>query len=916
MILHRVRIEGYQALRNPIELSGLGVGLHVIHGPNETGKSTLIAAIARAFFDRYNTTDQDLRATQPWGTELAPRVTLEFETQGKRFRLEKRFLDEESSALSEWTGSRFERVADSVKSDDQVREMLSATAARAGAADLKNWGLARLLWMTQSGSRLEAPSLDDSLRQRLLKTLGSSVLSAPERELLDRLDQAYDVYYTAAKQSEKKGSPLAEARERAARAEQDLERCRSKWEEVDRLNASVVGARQGLESLAVTRAAAEASIREHRERARVEAELESGLKLKEQEFLRAQERLATLSRAQAEIRDLKAAIERQGQEAEQLEKRIVECETALRAREAAASEATAALTQVEAAASALSQRMGEAGARSELRALLTLRSDLKGLLDAVTVLELEIKSKREIYVSRKRPKKEEWEEANRLSQEILTLEGRLEDLGLELRFTAEAPGLQARWITPQGAGVVELVAGQPSVFRSDDSGELVIPGVGRVSVRAGAGASAAEGLRAKLKQAQEALAARLGLFGVATLAELQALWEATQELRLEGESAAKALRSALGPKHESVAAVAQALAQADRDWSDRLQRSGWVEAEILAAGAQDLGALSRELKQAREAHQLAQRQKLALDTETARLRSDADRSRRALDSARQALSMMSEQEAAKTAAAGGIERLDLEVREAVDQKRSLESEREVLAGRLPPPEQRAQAKIAGFERGLATAAAQEERARQELSASSALLQAAQGEGYYSKLAAAEEEHALAQELLRKRLAHAQSAKLLRSLAHAKRERMNSGLMEPIETSVVGIFDRIRGSAPGAQQSGLGFGTDLDELMTVRTPAGPASLATLSLGTREQAMLALRLAFGELLSTRGDRPEAQLVVLDDPLVNADPERQARAKEVLRDAAQKLQILVLTARPEDYRDLGAREYDLAALKAGTA
>jgi DNA repair exonuclease SbcCD ATPase subunit len=138
MILHRVRIEGYQALRNPIELSGLGVGLHVIHGPNETGKSTLIAAIARAFFDRYNTTDQDLRATQPWGTELAPRVTLEFETQGKRFRLEKRFLDEESSALSEWTGSRFERVADSVKSDDQVREMLSATAARAGTADLKN----------------------------------------------------------------------------------------------------------------------------------------------------------------------------------------------------------------------------------------------------------------------------------------------------------------------------------------------------------------------------------------------------------------------------------------------------------------------------------------------------------------------------------------------------------------------------------------------------------------------------------------------------------------------------------------------------------------------------------------------------------------------------------------------------------
>src|SRR4051812_39822062 len=111
MIFKRVRMEGYRALRDPVELSGLGLGLPLIHGPNETGKLALVSVLARAFFDRSITQQKDIRALRPGGTELAPRVTVEFETQGKRFRLEKKFLDEEGSSLSEWSGERFERVA-------------------------------------------------------------------------------------------------------------------------------------------------------------------------------------------------------------------------------------------------------------------------------------------------------------------------------------------------------------------------------------------------------------------------------------------------------------------------------------------------------------------------------------------------------------------------------------------------------------------------------------------------------------------------------------------------------------------------------------------------------------------------------------------------------------------------------------
>jgi hypothetical protein len=183
---------------------------------------------------------------------------------------------------------------------------------------------------------------------------------------------------------------------------------------------------------------------------------------------------------------------------------------------------------------------------------------------------------------------------------------------------------------------------------------------------------------------------------------------------------------------------------------------------------------------------------------------------------------------------------------------------------------------------------------------------------------------MAFELVFQRETQARGTKLLRGLAHAKRDRMNANLLEPVESAVVRIFNEVRGT-PSTLGARLTLGTDLDQIGVkfAEMPAqgregdkpGSAALGldVLSLGTQEQAMFAIRLAFGELLSTRGESPEPQLIVLDDPLVNADPVRQARALALLKKASQHLQILILTARPDDYRMLEPKEYDLAELKA---
>ena len=75
---------------------------------------------------------------------------------------------------------------------------------------------------------------------------------------------------------------------------------------------------------------------------------------------------------------------------------------------------------------------------------------------------------------------------------------------------------------------------------------------------------------------------------------------------------------------------------------------------------------------------------------------------------------------------------------------------------------------------------------------------------------------------------------------------------------------------------------------------------LSVGTREQLSVLVRLAFAVNLREKGV-PAA--VILDDALVYADDDRFERMQLALRKAAATIQILILTCRPRDWRQFGA-------------
>jgi len=81
-----------------------------------------------------------------------------------------------------------------------------------------------------------------------------------------------------------------------------------------------------------------------------------------------------------------------------------------------------------------------------------------------------------------------------------------------------------------------------------------------------------------------------------------------------------------------------------------------------------------------------------------------------------------------------------------------------------------------------------------------------------------------------------------------------------------------------------------ETVAVQAQGAARSVSVLSVGTREQLATLLRLAIAESLGSA--------IVLDDHLVEADPTRLQWFLDVLRRAAEKIQVVVLTCRRRDY------------------
>lgn len=98
---------------------------------------------------------------------------------------------------------------------------------------------------------------------------------------------------------------------------------------------------------------------------------------------------------------------------------------------------------------------------------------------------------------------------------------------------------------------------------------------------------------------------------------------------------------------------------------------------------------------------------------------------------------------------------------------------------------------------------------------------------------------------------------------------------------------------GGRYSKLQITIGEQEITVIEDGKSAKTPAQLSRGTREQLYLALR--FG-LIQSMGDNAESLPVIVDEVLVNFDPERAKRAAEAFVELSRTNQVLVLTCHPQ--------------------
>ena len=122
MRLHRLTINSFAAIGN-VDIE-FGPGLNVLYGPNDLGKSTVVAAIRLGLLLPHTSTHCDQYVG--WTGSEDPIVEMTFETEAQRiWRIRKQFGKGGSSLLQESrNGKDFDDLERGRKVDGKLREIL------------------------------------------------------------------------------------------------------------------------------------------------------------------------------------------------------------------------------------------------------------------------------------------------------------------------------------------------------------------------------------------------------------------------------------------------------------------------------------------------------------------------------------------------------------------------------------------------------------------------------------------------------------------------------------------------------------------------------------------------------------------------------------------------------------------------
>ncbi|MEH6718996.1 MAG: AAA family ATPase [Aurantimonas endophytica] len=874
MYLRSLKLTDFAGISSA-ELTLFEPGLNVIVGDNEAGKSTLLTALRAVFFQRHRATGEAVKALAPYQRQARPEIHVDFKLADTVYSLRKAFLQRPEAELT-WPGGSL--TGDAV--EERLAELFRFAHPGRGESKLdSHQGAFGLLWVEQGRSNtggLDIGVGKDAVTASLEGEVGQILGGERGRAMIGAAKTLHDRFFTDTGRVAQ-ASPVRQAEQLMEDLRRELATktaARADFEEkLQRLDARRATLRSYERDDAVAKA--EAALDAAEERARQAAGLEGAAREAEREL---QHSLARRDGAAERLRHrdhLTAAAATARQAAEAAAAALLDIHkardgerAAIVAAEAERAAAKRAAEAAEAADDAL--RLGIERARIATEAerldrrlreareietrLAALQADSAGpAIDAAAIKALE------------------------------AAERKCRDAAIRLSVTAPvlifAPSAD-RMV--RGADGTAIAAGAPHRVTGRESFEL--DGFGSLTVEPGGDAAM---LRRECDDAEAALAALLGRLGVVSIEESRARASAAENRRIE-TATLKAQAAALLPEGRAAAEAALAelattLASSPAPAPDGPPPSSADQAAARAArnaARTRLETATATLERLRRAASDGLSTIARAEADDAHRRAEAERLRRELAEAgagrpRPALAEdLAAAELDRAAKAAVVERRqrDLAAVEPETVQLTLEARRRALAE---------------IRRTVAALKEETLRLEGELEATGATALGEDVSRLEGEIGAGEAR------LARLRIEAAAAAMLHATLIAAQREAREHWL-GPIKTQVTPYLKLIH---PGAV---IELDDSTLEIRSLHRAGIEEDFKRLSAGAREQVAVVTRLALAQVLK-KGGHPTA--VILDDALVNTDEKRLERMHLVLRKASETLQIIVLTCRERDFRDLGA-------------
>lgn len=868
MKLTDIQLKQFRVFNTGLNVAGLAPGINVFHGPNESGKSTLAHAVRTAFFERHSSgTLSDL---QPWGdSAAAPEVNLNFDFEGRKHQLIKRFVRQKRCDLS--IDGQF---LNGDEAEQYLARLMGFTMPARGASRPEHWGVPGLLWIEQgSGHQLQAPVLhaNEHLQGILNDAMGHVASSDGDRilqmvsdrlaELLTRTGAPRHDYRKAIEEQQRLSDEL-ESLDTSIRtyqhdvdqlamlqAEHERDSVQQPWREMRQKEHD---ARQQLADVNVMRdvqqreqtalnACKQTQTLLHQQLQTFSQQVQT-LRTREAELTRERERHQALSGQTAVLQQaLEAAtkvyaaardtltLSRQAQQRNDKKKQLLQLQGEL------------ARTQEQAAQARQNQALLDADQKRalELQTDPDMIKQLRAVHDRLQALEI----RQQAIATRLRF---DLEDGQIIALNDVSISGRSEHLLLSTALLT-IPGVGDVRITPGGDDVATL-AREHERLKADWASRLQALNVSSLEQALQRAADFTE-VAARVRQHQAVLNLHAP-DGIAALEQHQT--GLTGQLNaLQHEYDALPPDSEPGVDDLAVAQIAEQNAERDLKSSEaQLQ----THLQSIAAAQAGLEAAQRE-------YQLAQ------DTI-----SDAGRAA----TEQQTLMRLNEERAQE----GTLTERIATLQRQIDAVRPELLEQDIV--RYGQSAARSQ-----------EAYAERERTIRELKGR---LQALGTQGLEEQRYSLAGQVAVMSRRVDEFSRNAAALSLLQGLLQEKRQALTLQLHEPLKQRLSHYLDVLFGATDGGV--GITLGDDLMPLSLTREN-GRADLQDLSFGAREQMGLISRLAYADLLKEAG---QPTLIMLDDALVHSDDKRLAHMKRILFDAAVRHQILLFTCHPEKWRDMG--------------